>query len=403
MSGAFRQDMLIAGGGIGGLAAAIACHRAGWRVRIFEQAPGFAEVGAGLQLGPNAGRILQDWGLGEALAAVAAFPQALQVRRAASHQSLATLPLGAAFKARYGAPYATLHRADLHALLFYAVRGAGDTVLHPGTRIETLRSQGPAVAVRVARPADAADTSPDVEGDALVLADGVWSGLRAQCLPHDMPPQATGHLAYRTLLPQADLPAALRSDEVTVWLGHRLHAVAYPVRRGEWLNLVVLAEAAAGAQPPAGRWNAPADPDEVARVLAQACGPLRALQEAAPEWRRWMLCDRPPLPGPDGMAVGRIALLGDAAHPMLPYLAQGAGMAIEDAAELQRMLAMEGVEVPLQLRRYAMHRWQRVARVQRTARRNARVFHARGPVQWGRDVALRLLGPRLLDQPWLYG
>ncbi|XAH21682.1 FAD-dependent monooxygenase [Xylophilus sp. GW821-FHT01B05] len=395
---AYCQEMLIAGGGIGGLAAALACVRAGWRARIFESAAAFADVGAGLQLGPNATRILQGWDLGQPLSELAAFPDRLEVRSAASGRTLGRLALGADALRRYGAPYATLHRADLHGLLLAAVQAHGETVLHLGARIGAVTPRADAVALAVEREGHAIE----VEGDALLGADGLWSGVRAQWLPGDAPPRLTGHFAYRALLQQSALPAALRSAQVTVWLGPGLHAVQYPVRGGEWLNFVVLVEepGQAGADPRG--WDQAAPPGGPRAALQGACGPLHALYEAVPQWRRWQLCDRPPVAGPDTLAAGRIALIGDAAHPMLPYLAQGAGMAIEDAAEIGQALAMDAVDVPLRLRRYALRRWQRVARVQARSARNARVFHASGPLRWGRDAAMALLGERLLDMPWLY-
>jgi len=398
----FAREMLVAGGGIGGLAAALACHRAGWRARVFERAETFAEVGAGLQLGPNATRVLQGWGLSEALQAVAYFPESLSVRDAAGHRLLARLPLGAPVAARYGAPYATLHRADLHALLLQAVRATGETVLHTATVAGPIGGAGDTVGLATR----SGDSHTVCEGDALVVADGLWSRLRGQALSDATPPRATGQFAWRALIDRAGLPASLRaaSDGVQVWLGPRQHVVAYPVRRGELLNLVVLAEAVPGvaAHAPPEDWNADAAPGEVAQVLAGAHASLRALADAAPHWRRWMLHDRAPVSGASQLARGRVALLGDAAHPMLPYLAQGAAMALEDAAELQRTLAMDIDDVRLSLARYALHRWERVGRVQARARRQADIFHATGPLRWGRDAALRLLGRRLLDQAWLW-
>ena len=407
MSVRFAQEMLVAGGGIGGLAAALACVRAGWRARVFEGAAAFAEIGAGLQLGPNATRLLQGWGLGAALDAVAAFPDRLEIRSAASGRILGRLALGEQARARYGAPYATLHRADLHALLRAAVQSHGEAVIHLGTRVTRVEPQDDAVGV-AAETAALPGGAPGlvrIEGDALVAADGLWSQVRTAVVPGGAAPRVTGHTAYRALLRQADLPADLRSAQVTVWLGARMHLVQYPVRGGEWLNVVLLVQSDAAL--PAGAdprdWSQFAPPGGAAAALAGACAPLRALHEAVADWRLWMLCDRPPVAGPGELARGRIALLGDAAHPMLPYLAQGAGMAIEDAAVLGNVLAMDAVDVPLRLRSYAQRRWQRVARVQAVARRNAAVFHAGGPVRWGRDIAMAVLGERLLDQPWLYG
>jgi salicylate hydroxylase len=244
--------------------------------------------------------------------------------------------------------------------------------------------------------------SGGVKGDALVGADGLWSAVR-QLVWADGPPEPTGHLAYRTLIAQQDLPPQLRSGEVAVWLGPQLHVVAYPVHRGEWLNVVAIVHGTAPGEQQA--WDQSAAAADLQAALAATCSTLQELAAAAPAWRLWVLHARSPLKGAQSMAHGRVALLGDAAHPMRPYLAQGAGMAIEDAQELGRCLSMahdQASDTATALRRYALHRWERCARVQRQAERNGRIFHATGPVQWGRDLTLRLLGERLLDQPWLY-
>ncbi len=394
-----EKQLLVAGGGIGGLAAALAATRAGWEVRLFERAAQFSEVGAGVQLGPNAVRCLQAWGLEPALRAVAAFPQCLQVRSALHGGVLATLALGDAALRRYGAPYATIHRADLHSLLLHAVQDHPAVQLNLGHAITQHEDSGSAVLVRAEH---GAGQPKPVEGDALIGADGLWSRTRTHTW-HDGSPRATGHLAYRALVPAQALPAAWRA-QVTAWLGPRLHAVHYPVRGGEWMNLVAIIH----GSPPQDLeyWNHAANAADLAHALH---GTHPALQEvvhsvaaAGLGWRLWPLCDRAPMQSADAMARGLVALLGDAAHPMPPYLAQGAGMALEDAAQLQAALALHDVEVPLRLRRYALNRWQRGARVQARSQRNGRLFHATGLVRWGRDLALRLLGERLLDLPWLY-
>ncbi len=389
------KQVLIAGAGMGGLSAAIASARAGWQPLVLEQARAFDEAGAGIQLGPNATRVLQSWNLGAALDQVAAFPQRLSVRSAASGDALARMDLGAAALERYGAPYATLHRADLHRLLLEGARSAG-VELMLDARVGAIRESADCVLVGISGAA------VETEAQALVGADGLWSDVRRQ-LWADGSPLPTGHLAYRTLIAQEDLPARLRSNEVTVWLGPRLHVVAYPVHLGHWLNVVGIVHGSLAQD--STEWDQSAAAPDLLQALGSSCAALQDLVRAAAAWRLWVLHERPPLKGAQAMARGRVALLGDAAHPMRPYLAQGAGMAIEDAQELGRCLAGAGdrsADVPAALRRYALNRWERCARVQRQAQRNGRIFHATGPVQWGRDLSLRLLGERLLDQPWLY-
>jgi salicylate hydroxylase len=386
---------LIAGGGIGGLAAALAARRAGWDVRLYERTSTFSEVGAGIQLGPNVVKVLHGWGLADALSAVAAFPDRLEVRSAVSGDTLGVLRLGDTIRQRYGAPHATVHRADLHRVLLEAARQAG-VVLKLNHSLSAFTQNAEAVTVQ------GVDDLP-VEGDVLVGADGLWSPVR-QWLLGDGLPAATGHLAYRALLPQAGLPEALRSGQVTVWLGPKLHAVQYPVCGGKSLNVVVVVEGRTGGDED--NWDHGTDAAGLHAALAGSCAPLRDLVRAVPGWRLWALYDRPPMQGAHQHALGRVALLGDAAHPMRPYLAQGAGMAIEDAAELGRVLAQAldpALDVPVMLNRYALNRWERNARVQARAIRNGRVFHLDGVARWGRDLSMKLLGERLLDVPWLYG
>lgn len=382
-------QLLVAGGGIGGLAAALACTRAGATVEVHEQAPAFSEVGAGIQLGPNVTRILEEWGLGPRLReGMAAAPRRVRVYGADDGAELARLEFDEAFRSRYGAPYLTIHRGDLHRLLLQAAQQAGVRT-HTGSRL--------------AAPVEHRDRV-EVEGggqaDALVAADGIWSAMR-DAVVRPSPPSPTGHVAYRSVAPQSFLPAACRTDAVNVWLGSRLHVLAYPVRGGDWLNVVALVEGSPAGD--ARDWDQAAVAVELRRALGSPCAALQKVVDAMPDWRLWALHDRPPLRGAQEMARGRIALLGDAAHPMLPYLAQGAGMAIEDAQALSA--ALKGATpagVPQALQRYSERRWQRCARVQATARRNAVIFHASGPLRWSRDLAMRTLGPRLIDQPWLY-
>ena len=383
------EKVLIVGGGIAGLASGLALARARAEVRIFEHAAALTEVGAGVQLGPNVTRILNAWGMLPAIEKVATYPANLHARNAKSGEVLATLPLSN-MTTRYGSPYITIHRADLQNALLEKVQALGVDVQCDST-VHKL-------------PTDLHKTS-----EALVIADGVWSNLRQQLLG-DGPPRMTDHLAYRALVAQAELPAHLRTQDVSVWMGPNVHVVQYPVRGGEWLNVVCLTEGKLQgiSLQDLQDWNLSKTPQDTRVDLQSAlkgtCADLQSLVEACSNWRLWPLCDRQPMHSAAQHAQGRVALVGDAAHPMRPYLAQGAGMAIEDAAELaHQWTALADQDVGQRFAAFAHARWQRNARVQARAIRNGEIFHATGPMQWARDVGLRIMGERLMDMPWLYG
>ena len=392
-----KKQVLIAGGGIAGMAAALGASHAGWDARLFERAAAFSEVGAGVQLGPNVVRRLQAWGLQQPLQQVVALPQQLVARSARDGQVLASAPLGQSMVERYGAAYVTIHRADLHSVLYQVAQERADIFINPGQEVLELLGTERVTTIRTS-------SHKVIEGDALMLADGVWSKLRGVVLGDTTAPRVSGHLAYRALLPMAEIPVGWRSNEVTVWLGARMHAVHYPVRRGEMMNIVVIIEGPAPQN--LEHWdhagNAQVLQDALKDCSSNLQDLIRSVPAAGAQWRLWPLSDRPPIEGPQAMARGLVGLIGDAAHPMRPYLAQGAGMAIEDAAELQRALAMDDLDVALRLRRYALNRWERNARVQARSIRNGEIFHATGLVRWGRDMAMRTLGGKLMDVPWLY-
>ncbi len=383
-------DILVAGGGIGGMAAGLALARARASVRLIERAEHLSEVGAGIQIGPNVTRILQGWGLAAELAQVAALPKQLQARDARTGQVLGTLPLVERAERLYGAPYACIHRADLHKLLLIAANRQGVDV-QLGQSWSGMTAQGDGLEVRT-------EQGGCWTAGLLVGADGLWSRTRAELGLHDTP-RFSGHLAYRSLVPQEALPAHLRTDQITVWMGLRLHVVHYPVQAGRGLNLVAIVHG--GLPADAQSWDAMAQPASLFEALGPVATELRERLEAMHGWRLWALHDRAPLTSAAQMASGRVALLGDAAHPMRPYLAQGAGMAIEDAQALAQAWGGQG-SVPERLQRYAQARWQRDARVQARAIRNGAIFHAQGPVAWGRDTAMRLIGEHVMDVPWLY-
>jgi salicylate hydroxylase len=401
-----NRNILIAGGGIAGMAAGFSAARAGWQATVFERALEFSEVGAGVQLGPNVTRILQAWGLGDALRQVAAFPSGLHARSMTTGEVLAKLPLEDV-KTTYGAPYVTLHRADLHGLLLQAAAHEGVPV-HSDAKVQRMKQTSDAIALDVVQQGQLQEHNAVVA----VVADGVWSPLRQQPLG-DGAPSFTGHIAYRALVAQADLPPHLRSQHVSVWMGEQAHVVSYPVRGGDYLNVVCLAEGSlldgdADNLHALQTWNATKSEAqtlaELHHALRDACSPLNDLMAACRDWRLWPLCGRPAMQGAHQHAQGRVALLGDAAHPMLPYFAQGAGMAFEDADELAaQLLGATPVNAHERLQLFAQARWQRNARVQARAVRNGQIFHATGPMRLGRDMGLRLMGARLMDIPWLYG
>jgi salicylate hydroxylase len=400
------KTLLVAGGGIAGMATGFAAARAGWQATVFERAAEFSEVGAGVQLGPNVTRILQAWGLSDALKQVAAFPAGLHASSMSTGEVLATLPIKDAVQL-YGAPYVTIHRADLHGLLMQAAEREGVKV-HSDALVQGIQQAPDAVTVEVVQHGQLQHHQAAVA----VAADGVWSPLRQQLLGDGLP-TFTGHIAYRALVAQADLPAHLRSQDVSVWMGSQAHVVSYPVRGGEYLNVVCLTEGRlldddANNLLALQTWNAQKSESqtlaELHHALRGACAALTDLMNACRDLRLWPLCGRPAMQGTQEHVVGRVALLGDAAHPMLPYLAQGAGMAIEDSAELAVQLNHATTEnVPEQLLQFAQVRWQRNALVQARAVRNGQIFHATGAMRVARDMSLRLMGARLMDVPWLYG
>jgi salicylate hydroxylase len=334
---------------------------------------------------------LQAWGLEDALRAVAAYPERLEVKNAMNGQLLGVLPLGRSMVERYGAAYASIARPDMHALLLHAVEKLPNVKLHLSSEV-TIAVQEPSKVLVQA-------SGISLEGDALIGADGVWSRMRALVV-NDGAPRVTGHLAFRTLVNQADLPQALRSQVVTAWMGHDFHVIQYPVRRGEQLNVVAIVHGEVFGDPK--HWDHSANALELQERLKDAHSSLKDLIHCIADWRLWALSDRPPMRSAQEHVRGRIALLGDAAHPMRPYLAQGAGMAIEDAYVLNQELRLAHNDVPGALQRYAQARWQRNARVQSRAIRNGSIYHLQGPVRMGRDIAIRLMGERLLNVPWLY-
>lgn len=381
------RTVVIAGAGIGGLTAALCCAAKGFRIVVLEKAERLDEAGAGLQLSPNASRVLIGLGLHAQLAARAIAPAAIRVRAARNGRDIARIPLGEAAAARAGAPYWVMHRADLQAVLLAVARDTPGIELRLGAPFAGTEA-GPD-GLRVVSGQGAAQR--ETAATALVGADGVWSAVRRRIFP-DIEATFSGRIAWRGTLAHGPGGSPLKR-EVQLWLGPNAHLVAYPISGARATNLVAITTGS----------NTTARPDDLAAAFA---APLwseeaRALIAGVPQWSHWPLFT---LPDGGAWAQDRIALLGDAAHAMLPFMAQGAGMAIEDAAVLADALATTPDDPAAAFARYAQARRERVARVQRTARRNGRIYHLRGLPALARDLAMQALGgERLLaQQDWVY-
>jgi salicylate hydroxylase len=391
-----QRRAIIAGAGIGGLTTAIALSQTGFSVTLYERANKLEEFGAGLQLTPNATRILSQLGVLDRVRQLASKPCAIETLRGSDNTKLMRLPLDDAER-RWGAPYLVMHRADLQRALVEAVLGRADVELSLGTTVVGFASDGDRISVDLRRGL----TFARDEADLLIGADGLRSQVRDR-LGLGAPDQAnfTRRVAYRAIVnADGSDPQWTRSD-IVLRLGPEAHLVQYPLRCGSIINLVAIIRSAWRGNADH-QWDSAADRSTLERAFAGWSKETRALIGAPIQWRAWPLYRRPPIAR---FSIGRVALVGDAAHPMVPFLAQGAAQAIEDAGALGRINAQVR-EVPAALAIYSRDRVARAARVQREALKQGRIYHLSGPLAFGRDVTMRVLGAHRISEryDWLYG
>jgi 2-polyprenyl-6-methoxyphenol hydroxylase-like FAD-dependent oxidoreductase len=381
--------ILIAGGGIGGLALALALAKWGRSATVLEQREQFATEGAGIQLGPNGVRMLERLGLAEPLRATVGEPDTLQIHHGRTGSLLATLPLGRWIAARHGAPYWAAHRGDLHGVLLAAASAEPHITLRTGFALASFTEQGASVTA-------SSGTGATVEGCALIGADGLWSRVREAVCPNHRP-EFVGATATRTVL-EAAKAGGLAAPAVGLWLTPGVHVVHYPVRRGSEVAVVVIA-----AEDWQGReWDAAADRGTLLAHLAAFHRSLTDVLAPVSEWRKWALYRLAPLPR---WSAGRVALMGDAAHPTLPYLAQGGVLALEDALVLATCLSGQVGDEAGAFRLFETLRRKRATRMQALSRRQGRIYHLPTALSWVRDAGLRLVpGAWLMaGYDWLYG
>jgi salicylate hydroxylase len=383
--------ILIAGGGIGVLAAALGLARQGFGVQVLEKAARLGEVGAGIQLGPNAFHAFDWLGVGDTARAMAIYVDRLRLMDALTAEEICHIDLGDAFRARFGNPYAVIHRGDLHGVFLKACREHPLVTLRTGAEVVRYNQDGATVTAFLA-------DGEAVRGAALVGADGLWSRVRAQ-LVGDGAPRVSGHTTYRSVIPTEDMPEDLRWNAATLWAGPKCHIVHYPLQGWKTFNLVVTYHNDA-PEPVAGK---PVEAEEVFAGFRHVHPTAQSIIRQGRDWKLWVLCDREPV---TGWVEGRVALLGDAAHPMLQYMAQGACMAMEDAVCLARMMAAHQGDVPRALPAYNARRALRTARVQLQSRAiGDHVYHPAGAHAALRDAMMRAKSQADWREAlaWLYG
>jgi len=390
-AGSSARPVLIAGGGIGGLAAALGLAQKGVASILLEKAATLGEIGAGIQLGPNAFHAFDYLGVGEAARGMAVYVDQLRLMDALTAEEITHVDLRDAFRARFGNPYAVVHRGDLHGVLLKACRDHPLIELRVNAEVVGYDQDGASVTAQLA-------SGDDVTGSLLIGADGLWSNIRKKVIA-DGPPRVSGHTTYRSVIPTDEMPEDLRWNAATLWAGPKCHIVHYPLSGWKVFNLVVTCHNDA-PEPVAGR---PVSDEEVMRGFAHLHARAQTIIRHGKNWKAWVLCDRDPH---ERWIDGRVALLGDAAHPMLQYFAQGACMALEDAVCLSHMLGAYPDDHIGALEQYRQQRFPRTARVQLLSRAiGEHIYHPAGEHARIRNAIMRAKTSEdyYSDLAWLYG
>lgn len=389
-------DIAIIGAGIAGLTTALALARLGRASVIYEKARVLSETGAGIQLSPNAARILVDLGLGGMLTRHVVAPEEIVLHNGMGGKTICRLPIGEAAEERYGAPYWVIHRADLQDVLVKSATAMPNIILKRGSVFTHLTQDDDNGRVTVSL-----DTLAGVETrnhDAVIGADGLWSKMRT-VVGDTTKPRYAGYRAFRAVVPREALPASFRAPVVGAWIGRHGHVVHYPVIGGFAVNLVAIVT----DKSPSSGWGEPAKAEDVRRPFRDWCKDIRdALAIPTETWRSWALHDRPPT---NRWSRGPVTLVGDAAHPMLPFLAQGGAMGIEDAHALAEEMVIEPGRPDMAFQAYQKRRQARTRAIQKAARKNARIFHMAGLPAIVRDAVLGVAPTGYLSrrQDWIYG
>lgn len=381
--------VIVAGGGIGGLAAALALVRQGFQVQVLEQAPEIGEIGAGIQLGPNAFHAFDALGIGDKARGRAVYTDFMVMHDAIDEYQVGKIPTGEAFIQRFGNPYAVIHRVDVHKSLLEGAVETGRVEFHTNTRAERIEQDASGVTVHCAN-------GKSWRGQALIGADGVKSVVREQFVGD--PARVTGHVVYRAVVDKKDFPEELQWNAASIWVGPHCHLVHYPLRGGEQYNVVVTFHSRNQEE-----WGiTEGSKEEVQSYFQGICPKARLLIDLPKSWKRWATADRDPIAQ---WNYGRVTLLGDAAHPTTQYLAQGACMALEDAVTLGEALRVHGNDWEKALDLYQRSRVARTARIVLSAREMGRIYHAKGVERMIRnDLWKGRTAERFYDaMEWLYG